>query len=119
MRISDWSSNVCSSDLVGLPNGKTAIAASGTPPTPCVSPPSRKEITAMTKGRLGSARPLSMRSEGHTSELQSLMRISYQVYCFKNKTYYDTLIHHTPDVSSVISKQTLGVLHHSISPHYN
>src|SRR3546814_1652094 len=28
----------------------------------------------------------SMRSEEHTSELQSLMRISYAVFCLKNKT---------------------------------
>src|SRR3546814_10292912 len=28
---------------------------------------------------------LARRSEEHTSELQSLMRISYAVYCFKNK----------------------------------
>src|SRR3546814_7827082 len=27
------------------------------------------------------------RSEEHTSELQSLMRISYAVFCLKNKTY--------------------------------
>src|SRR3546814_6530597 len=27
----------------------------------------------------------AMRSEGHTSELQSLMRISYAVFCLKNK----------------------------------
>src|SRR3546814_9552991 len=29
--------------------------------------------------------PLAMRSEEHTSELQSLMRISYAVFCLKNK----------------------------------
>src|SRR3546814_7206393 len=29
---------------------------------------------------------LSLRSEEHTSELQSLMRISYAVFCLKNKT---------------------------------
>src|SRR3546814_5564936 len=28
-----------------------------------------------------------MRSEEHTSELQSLMRISYAVFCLKKKTY--------------------------------
>src|SRR3546814_3714878 len=28
---------------------------------------------------------LSLRSEEHTSELQSLMRISYAVFCLKNK----------------------------------
>src|SRR3546814_9108975 len=32
------------------------------------------------------ARGLTHRSEEHTSELQSLMRISYAVFCLKNKT---------------------------------
>src|SRR3546814_11429919 len=33
----------------------------------------------------------SIRSEEHTSELQSLMRISYAVFCLKKKTkYYNT-----------------------------
>src|SRR3546814_7254299 len=31
-----------------------------------------------------------IRSEEHTSELQSLMRISYAVFCLKNKTTYNT-----------------------------
>src|SRR3546814_6445086 len=31
---------------------------------------------------------LMMRSEEHTSELQSLMRISYAVFCLKKKTKY-------------------------------
>src|SRR3546814_8585592 len=30
--------------------------------------------------------PISPRSEEHTSELQSLMRISYAVFCLKKKT---------------------------------
>src|SRR3546814_2676309 len=35
------------------------------------------------------------RSEEHTSELQSLMRISYAVFCLKNKiTYENKLINH-------------------------
>src|SRR3546814_5019582 len=33
------------------------------------------------------------RSEEHTSELQSLMRISYAVFCLKNKTHKTTNIH--------------------------
>src|SRR3546814_13342524 len=37
-------------------------------------------VTAVGSYRLG-------RSEEHTSELQSLMRISYAVFCLKNKTY--------------------------------
>src|SRR3546814_5479595 len=32
-------------------------------------------------------RPHSLRSEEHTSELQSLMRISYAVFCLKKKKY--------------------------------
>src|SRR3546814_2061371 len=32
----------------------------------------------------------SARSEEHTSELQSLMRISYAVFCLKKKTYTQT-----------------------------
>src|SRR3546814_5206269 len=34
---------------------------------------------------------LTPRSEEHTSELQSLMRISYAVFCLQNKTTNDTL----------------------------
>src|SRR3546814_4980674 len=34
----------------------------------------------------GGWRPRAMRSEEHTSELQSLMRISYAVFCLKKKT---------------------------------
>src|SRR3546814_5786204 len=37
----------------------------------------------------------SARSEEHTSELQSLMRISYAVFCLKKKTTKQTHIHHT------------------------
>src|SRR3546814_7286186 len=35
------------------------------------------------------SRPLGGRSEEHTSELQSLMRISYAVFCLKKKTKKD------------------------------
>src|SRR3546814_6873398 len=37
-------------------------------------------------------RPSRPRSEEHTSELQSLMRISYAVFCLKNKQKYKTNI---------------------------
>src|SRR3546814_4357740 len=36
------------------------------------------------------------RSEEHTSELQSLMRISYAVFCWKKKNTHD----HTPDTNT-------------------
>src|SRR3546814_7929038 len=41
------------------------------------------------------ASKLDARSEEHTSELQSLMRISYAVFCLKKKTNTNTAIHKT------------------------
>src|SRR3546814_5710195 len=38
-----------------------------------------------TKWKSSSDRVLALRSEEHTSELQSLMRISYAVFCLKKK----------------------------------
>src|SRR3546814_2664972 len=40
---------------------------------------------ATDKRRRRSARQMAGRSEEHTSELQSLMRISYAVFCLKKK----------------------------------
>src|SRR3546814_8514962 len=37
-----------------------------------------------------------MRSEEHTSELQSLMRTSYAVFCYKKKTYFNMDIYYYP-----------------------
>src|SRR3546814_3241294 len=59
------------------------------PIAPAIFPPAnsiyRKKLPpacpATTRGRNGA------RSEEHTSELQSLMRISYAVFCLKKKTY--------------------------------
>src|SRR3546814_4102371 len=39
-------------------------------------------------------RPFKERSEEHTSELQSLMRISYAVFCLKKKTKTNTIYSH-------------------------
>src|SRR3546814_9503829 len=41
--------------------------------------------------------PTPMRSEEHTSELQSLMRISYAVFCLQKKNNVDTLRNNQPD----------------------
>src|SRR3546814_2235002 len=46
---------------------------------------------------------LSIRSEEHTSELQSLMRISYAVFCLKKKK---TLLHHSNIVIVRLITQT-------------
>src|SRR3546814_4545790 len=43
---------------------------------------------------LGQCREALFRSEEHTSELQSLMRISYAVFCLKKKNHKNKLIQH-------------------------
>src|SRR3546814_2326829 len=100
MRISDWSSDVCSSDLVlagGGPSPSRRLmprrcrrgprcaawaAASGRSP----AAPGRP-VAARRRDRAGSRQ--GVRSEENTSELQSLMRISYDVVCLKQKTKKD------------------------------
>src|SRR3546814_4171841 len=80
MRISDWSSDVCSSDLLGdvergEPFGETIIREQRL----VHARPARAER------RVKHVVEASERSEEHTSELQSLMRISYAVFCLKKK----------------------------------
>src|SRR3546814_7252619 len=110
MRISDWSSDVCSSDLIahvqsGEARGTRAIAFAAQPMTgeagvgrACIAAAQSDEMAGALKplhrGRIGRAAPGKQRqpckgangggrSEEHTSELQSLMRISYAVFCLK------------------------------------
>src|SRR3546814_2015850 len=45
--------------------------------------PDRRRLTSPAAGH--QVRPRPSRSEEHTSELQSLMRISYAVFCLKKK----------------------------------
>src|SRR3546814_6391925 len=107
MRISDWSSDVCSSDLcitrgyARRPHGNRRRARYGTPRSE-----GQGRIEAVISRRRDHARPTSRdarprparrtaarrfqaggagRSEEHTSELQSLMRISYAVFCLKKQ----------------------------------
>src|SRR3546814_1396934 len=51
------------------------------PPCPCETPCGSPRPRSPTNRSTGS------RSEEHTSELQSLMRISYAVFCLKKKTH--------------------------------
>src|SRR3546814_6507924 len=44
------------------------------------------EIAWILRDPLGRPLDVALRSEEHTSELQSLMRISYAVFCLKKKT---------------------------------
>src|SRR3546814_10839357 len=55
--------------------------------------------------RTCSVRPQSARSEEHTSELQSLMRISYAVFCLK-KTKTQILIHIEHETHLITPKQS-------------
>src|SRR3546814_6355418 len=105
MRISDWSSDVCSSETT-FAIGATMI----NPASPASFIRSRKSLlsfptnevtTTFTPSERNQAIACfapsksipnfgllfsSTRSEEHTSELQSLMRISYAVFCLKKKT---------------------------------
>src|SRR3546814_7060978 len=123
MRISDWSSDVCSSDLIGATSVVIDQIASATPffaggnsdssracepgiigpdTAPCSTrnaisdgrlqaTPHRNDAnvnssTEITNTRTTPKRCISQpRSEEHTSELQSLMRISYAVLCLKKQ----------------------------------
>src|SRR3546814_1695855 len=111
MRISDWSSDVCSSDLVReqpvqhrifrkLYRADDAGPRRAAPLRPWHHrrpPPLRRarqpEVLTMAEtAHSGESRPLPSsligaleRSEEHTSELQSLMRISYAVFFLKKK----------------------------------
>src|SRR3546814_6890094 len=111
MRISDWSSDVCSSDLpaswlacfgcawailgfgshpwrVGLIQALALMRyiiaiITGVAVVLAGCQPSRDDVLADAAQR--QAEVLRQRSEEHTSELQSLMRISYAVFCLKKK----------------------------------
>src|SRR3546814_4950240 len=101
MRISDWSSGVCSSDLIELaadarfrPVTDTCI---GFHPWRAHRRGGRGDGIAARRGGIAKRAPAVEnaerdrgRSEEHTSELQSLMRISYAAFCLKKKTLTNT-----------------------------
>src|SRR3546814_9277762 len=55
---------------------------------------------------VGLARLSGRRSEEHTSELQSLMRISYAVFCLKKKKKYKATQNQCKHTASVITLKT-------------
>src|SRR3546814_2267246 len=95
MRISDWSSDVCSSDLSrarrrsaqAVNAGRSGIEPKARPKStwlPTYTSAALKRSPS-SHGEADFAAISSVRSEEHTSELQSLMRISYAVFCLKKK----------------------------------
>src|SRR3546814_5476520 len=107
MRIGDWSSDVCSSDLACLldRNGGNCLCGIWTADA---NPEARARaksimgacrlpkpvlIARLTRWHPPVASRQSGRSEEHTSELQSLMRISYAVFCLKKTTTDNTSNH--------------------------
>src|SRR3546814_2662506 len=91
MRISDWSSDVCSSDLLGRRAAAnepcavfTAIGLSRHDAGLEKFARRRRRHFLHRHAALGGKIGIK-RSEEHTSELQSLMRISYAVFCLKKK----------------------------------
>src|SRR3546814_9481905 len=108
MRISDWSSDVCSAQFLseGIPD-KTSIQI-----LQWMSPRiadrmvqwfvprqmakgvyeriAQHRADYLEQGVWSSLSSDAPRSEEHTSELQSLMRISYAVFCLKKKTEHQT-----------------------------
>src|SRR3546814_10787196 len=122
MRISDWSSDVCSSDLLlvrtiarkgyrFVAEVRESVASERAEPAMLHEPlaqalalPDRPSIAALPFLNLSgdptqdyfvdgvvedviAALSRMRRSEEHTSELQSLMRISYDVFCLKKKNH--------------------------------
>src|SRR3546814_10636418 len=114
MRISDWSSDVCSSDLLHIEQSDFVAvmgpSGSGKSTTMnilgCLDVPTEGEFlfrghhierldrdqrALLRRKYLGfvfqgfNLLSRTSRSEEHTSELKSLMRISYAVFCLKKK----------------------------------
>src|SRR3546814_5323889 len=90
MRISDWSSDVCSSDLSpALPSVAAGYRAGPAGEFRLGGTDRWQDADRGWPGADVSVLFLRdayhSRSEEHTSELQSLMRISYAVFCLKKK----------------------------------
>src|SRR3546814_1020576 len=145
MRISDWSSDVCSSDLYRNDLPAAAFVSGGGRhlldaqylPGACAGPPGKILRTQHAQRLMGlwtnspaadvclpmdwSETVLNVefgfgpvadsqagRSEEHTSELQSLMRISYAVFCLKKNT-----IAHTKTIMTHLTHILRTLLRHT------
>src|SRR3546814_6847908 len=116
MRISDWSSDVCSSDLDDFYYRGAADRCRKSLRRPILRQSGAGigvgvAIVDALVDRLHALQRPETRSEEHTSELQSLMRISYAVFCLKKKikpvSTHNTRIVCTPDQSITKKIKTL------------
>src|SRR3546814_3555661 len=74
-------------DLLAVAEGVGAVALTTAKRIAGIAPPRAKAVLSDRQ------RDCVLRSEEHTSELQSLMRTSYAVFCLKKKTEHRTHIH--------------------------
>src|SRR3546814_1388895 len=113
MRISDWSSDVCSSDLSSLTNVALLRTTAMLAKTRGFAAQTGDKVVPLslikrTQCYRGDGRGPVSRSEEHTSELQPLMRTSYAVFCLKKKKSRankhikkrDISLHHTYKVTN-------------------
>src|SRR3546814_8695118 len=107
MRISDWSSDVCSSDLQMRNSSSRSFAAA--PPVNSTVHSGRRDQTSLNRPSEAARAPsasMTDRSEEHTSELQSLMRISYAVFCLKKKIKNTENTHYNKHTHTTNSRET-------------
>src|SRR3546814_8451912 len=153
MRIIDWISDVCSSDLKNsrivetlaaagsffVPNARRTSASISVPlaffaafvtPFSLACLTAASSLTSSEEYHTGNSvwtvpiaivicpAPVSLpaapasqahrvRSEEHTSELRSLMRISYAVFCLKKKKILTTQTHHDTSYITIITKHKI------------
>src|SRR3546814_7707301 len=116
MRISDWSSDVCSSDLLqpqwiadrmALLVGDSCGTRRDAPVPDAARRRARRAVLAAVADALCAA----ARSEEHTSELQSLMRISYAVFCLKKKKKpHKQILHDNTTTKKIVITNTQKTL---------
>src|SRR3546814_5939563 len=79
-------------DLIQIFDDRQALAKTGL----SVDEPRHQALRIDLLERFAQLLPSTQRSEEHTSELQSLMRISYAVFCLKKKKSNNSTTTHTP-----------------------
>src|SRR3546814_9697714 len=87
---------------------RTVTASKGRPGTAATS--TARSWHSRAKAASARRPKTSRRSEEHTSELQSLMRISYAVFCLKKKKHTHTTSTHIP---KILKQQTQDTQQHT------